>query len=100
MDWTTKKFECLILDVALYKKASQSSTLVGFGSSIAHNAVDGRDDSTFTHASCTHTNINKKPWWEVDFGKIYNITGVEITNRGDHLGWRLSNFTVTVDEIL
>ena len=94
------KFECSILDVALYKHASQSSTLVYSVSCAAHNAVDGRRDSAFNSASCTHTLLNNQPWWEVDFGKIYSITGVEITNRGDNCGWRLKNFRVTVDNSL
>ena len=93
------KFECLISDVALYKNASQSSTFVGHASAIAHNAVDGRADPDFNAGSCSHTDGGQKQWWEVDFGRIYNITGVEITNRGNGFDQRLRNFAVTVDGI-
>ena len=87
------KFIILIAEVALYKNASQSST---FGYA-AHNAVDGNENTDLTQHSCAHTQLDKSPWWEVDLGKTYNITGVEITNRGDCCGNRLKDFNITVD---
>ena len=98
MELATKTFEFSILDVALYKKASQSST---YSTATANKAVDGNKNSIYSGGSCTHTaNTNQPIWWEVDFGKIYNITGVEITNRGDCCGNRLKNFEITVAESL
>ena len=87
-----------ILDVALFKKTAQSSTIIFAGSEmISHKAVDGIATTSFSSSSCTHTKADAEPWWMVDFGKVYNITGVEITNRGDCCGDRLKNFDVTVD---
>ena len=87
------KFTILIADVALYKNASQSSTL-GYS---AHYAVDGNKNTVLGLYSCTHTITEQSPWWEVDLGKTYDITGVEITNRGDCCGNRLKDFNITVD---
>ena len=87
------KFTILIADVALYKNASQSSTL----EYPARYAVDGNITTDLFQGSCTHTDIEDRPWWEVDLGKTYDITGVEITNRGDCCGNRLKNFDITVD---
>ena len=92
--------ECSILDVALYKNATQSSTHQDWaGVYIAQYAVDGMSNSSLVERSCAHKSAtpDKNPWWEVDFENIYNITGVEITNRGDCCGDRLRNFAVTVD---
>ena len=90
------KFTILIADVALYKNASQSSTL----EYPAHYAVDGNKNTDLIQNSCAHTQLDKSPWWEVDLGKKYDITGVEITNRGDCCGERLKDFNITVDSNL
>ena len=82
----------LILDIALFKHTAQSSTTMS-----SYKAVDGNNATDYLSHLCTHTHYDNPPWWEVDFGKIYNITGVEITNRGDCCGERLRNFDVTVD---
>ena len=87
------KFTILIADVALYKNTSESST----HSYSADKAVDGIKTTGLTQGSCTHTDIEDRPWWEVDLGKTYDITGVEITNRGDCCGNSLKNFDITVD---
>ena len=87
------KFTILIADVALYKNASQSSTL-GY---TAHYAVDGNKNTDITQNSCSHTLNEQSPWWEVDLGKAYDIKRVEITNRGDCCGNRLKDFNITVD---
>ena len=83
-----------ISDVALFKKTSQSSNFYDYGS---HLAADGNLDTRMDQLSCAHTKADAEPWWMVDFGKVYNVTGVEITNRGDCCGDRLKNFDVTVD---
>ena len=83
------------IDLALNKKASQSSIRYDFA---AQRAVDGNNATSMDQQSCSHTDPNdRKPWWEVDFGYTYKVNGVEITNRGDCCGYRLKNFNVTVD---
>jgi len=90
-----RNFTCVPqTNVALYKHARQSSKQ---GSGTADRAVDGNSNSHYGDKSCTHTKSESKAWWEVDFGRIYNITGVEITNRGDCCAERLSNFSVLID---
>ena len=86
-----------IVDIALKKQARQSSTLYGAS---AARAVDGNSNPNWGKGSCTHTHKNKNAWWEVNFGKIYNVTGVEITNRGDCCGDKLKDFNVSVDGVL
>ena len=62
--------------------------------------MDGNSNTDLGGGSCTHTATEKKPWWEVDFGKIYNITGVEITNRANCCEERVKNFNISVDGLL
>jgi len=62
----------LIPDVALRKTASQSS--------IKHNgfpsrAVDGNFNFQWEKGSCMHTHEEQDPWWRVDLGKEYMVTG-------------------------
>ena len=84
----------LISDVALNKYSRQSSI---DASGKASRAVDGNSNSKYKQNSCSHTEAEDKAWWEVDFAKIYNITGVEITNRGDCCAGRLKDFNISVD---
>ena len=64
-----------ILDIAYRKTASQSS--------IKHNgfpsrAVDGNFNFQWEKGSCMHTNEEQDPWWRVDLGKEYMVTGKEL----------------------
>jgi len=72
---------------------SQSSTMKG-GS--ADRAVDGHTNTDYADNSCTHTEYELKPWWKVDLGKPHTVAGVQIWNRGDCCGSRLSDFEVRV----
>ena len=92
----------MLLDLALFKNATQSSNYTSAGITfIANKAVDGNiATDLFQDKTCSHTKDENKPWWKVDFGKIYSIAGVEITNRVDCCAERLKNFTVTVDDHL
>ncbi|XDV35092.1 hypothetical protein PO909_005123 [Leuciscus waleckii] len=67
-------------NLALGATAVQSSTS---GVLVAKNAVDGNRDSSYSPGSCSHTNVDKDPWWRVDLGKVFNVTRVSITSRGD-----------------
>lgn len=58
--------------MALNKIASQSS--------IQHNgfpsrAVDGDFNFQWEKGSCTHTKEEMNPWWRVDLGREYIVTG-------------------------
>jgi len=81
------------VNLARDKPASQSST--GYGG-VAKRAVDGNVDTNAKHGSCTHTHMNNEPWWSVDLLKPHAIGAVQIWNRGDCCGARLSNFEVRV----
>ena len=41
----------------------------------ASRAVDGNYKFHWSDKSCTHTNDEVDPWWRVDLGKEYIITG-------------------------
>jgi hypothetical protein len=70
-------------------RVSQSST--GFGGS-PDRAVDGGTNGSFKAGSVTHTVQQDYAWWQVDLGKIENVTQVTIFNRTDCCSERLSNF--------
>ena len=96
--WKFVIFTISILDVALFKKTKQSSTFAkGNNVFTSDKAIDGNKNTNVFAHSCSHTIKEQQPWLEVDLGNVYNITGVEITNRGDCCGDRLKNFTITVD---
>ncbi|CAB3978528.1 sushi, von Willebrand factor type A, EGF and pentraxin domain-containing 1-like [Paramuricea clavata] len=69
-------------------------------SSTAHNgfssrAVDGKFSTAYSLKSCTHTNDETDPWWQVDLLQEYVITDVTILNRAQY-GDRLKNFDVRI----
>jgi putative heme-binding domain-containing protein len=82
-------------NVALKKKASQSSTASG---GAASRAVDGNTNGEYNAGSSTHTNEgSENPWWEVDLGREFPVEKIVVWNRTDGaLGTRLNNFTVRV----
>ncbi|GMH33203.1 hypothetical protein BSKO_01037 [Bryopsis sp. KO-2023] len=69
-------------------------------------AVDGNLNANFRARSCSHTGngSNKRqektnnPWWVVDLGETKKVKRVEITNRRDCCGYRLSNFEIRVGD--
>ncbi len=84
------------VDLALGKAARQSSTLFGAD---ATRAVDGNQDGQFWDGSVTHTDFDLNAWWEVDLGSVQQIGQIEIANRTDCCGDRLSPFMVIVADI-
>ena len=59
-------------DLAFKKKTEQSSTAYnGFSS----RAVDENYAIHYDRKSCTHTNKEMNPWWRVDLGREYIVTG-------------------------
>lgn len=87
----------LASNLALGKTAAQSSTYTGGdGTGPASRAVDGNTDGDFRKGSVTHTTTQTDPWWRVDLGATYRITGVMLWNRTDYDPSRLANYTVSV----
>ncbi|CAK6978250.1 fucolectin-7-like [Scomber scombrus] len=65
------------VNLALQGKATQSS-LHSIG--IAYNAIDGNRASSWSKASCSHTNNDFTPWWRLDLQKTHKVFSVKITN--------------------
>ena len=86
-------------NLALHKKASQSSTYKSpFEAGLPRAAVDGNADGRWTSKSVSHTDGNgtKNPWWTVDLGKVYDISEIQIWNRTDCCKNRLNNMKILV----
>ena len=83
-------------NVALNKAATQSSTLAYNPPGDASHAVDGNTDGNYFNASVTHTNGGNQDWWQVDLGALYTLQTINVWNRTDCCGDRLSNFYVFV----
>lgn len=80
-------------NVAQGRPASQSSTAAG---GVAARAVDGNTNGNWGGASVTHTFVDDPAWWEVDLEEARTIDSIEIWNRTDCCGERLSNYYVLV----
>ena len=81
-------------NIAFQKPATQSSTYSHSANPVANKAVDGNTNGIFNIASTTHTNDDKKAWWEVDLGHQSEISLVSLYNRIDCCKERLTNFQV------
>lgn len=88
-------------NVALNRPATQSSN---YGVAAAGRAVDGNTDGNYNNNSVSHTLIDDQAWWKVDIGMpkigggLHTIANLEIWNRTDCCGDRLSNFYVYVSD--
>ena len=82
-------------NVALGKPASQSS-INGGACAVAASAVDGNTSGAWSNCSVSHTDNNYQAWWQVDLQAPYLIDVVDIWNRTDCCGERLSNFDLLV----
>ena len=78
-------------NVAPSGSAKQSST--GY-SAAAARAIDGVRDGRF--ASCSCTNSEAEPWWELDLGKLTSIDRVFIWNRTDCCPERLDGIRLQI----
>lgn len=83
-------------NIAIGKPASQSSIYQGYD---ANRAVDGNTDGKLTNNSVTHTQEERKAWWQVDLESSYPIQYIKIWNRGDCCEWRLKDFYVFVSDV-
>ncbi|CAK6982627.1 uncharacterized protein LOC111644533, partial [Scomber scombrus] len=85
------------VNLAVQGKATQSS-LHSIG--IAYNAIDGNRASSWSKASCTHTNNDFTPWWRLDLQKTHKVFSVKITNRGDCCAERLNGAEIRIGDSL
>ncbi len=76
--------------------ASQASEIAT--SSPASRAVDGNVDGNWSAGSVSHTGSTVNAWWQVDLGAVQEIHAVQIWNRTDCCGTRLSNFYLFISE--
>ncbi|HDN27246.1 MAG TPA: hypothetical protein ENG03_09170 [Thioploca sp.] len=84
-----------VKNVALNKATKQSSQ--GWGGD-PKRAVDGNTSGNYGHKSVTHTQAKKESWWQVDLAGAYDIETINVYNRTDCCGERLSNFYVMVSD--
>lgn len=83
-------------NLALGRPATQISTDYGGD---AARAVDGNTDGEYFHNSVTHTAVDaKEAWWQVDLGTPAAIGDIEIYNRTEGFGYRLTNYWVIVSD--
>ncbi|KAG6926957.1 hypothetical protein G0U57_010783, partial [Chelydra serpentina] len=66
----------------------------------AGNAVDGKCDGIWEHGSCSHTQHDKDPWWNVDLGSQHSVSAVIVKNRKDCCGERLRGAQIHVGDAL
>ncbi|XP_077127588.1 fucolectin-6-like [Ranitomeya variabilis] len=79
-------------NIARNGEASEISTFLG----LPQNAIDGISDTHFSRGSCTHTKLEKDPWWKLDLKQSYRISNVILTNRMDCCPERLMGAEVRI----
>ncbi|MBU1880235.1 MAG: discoidin domain-containing protein, partial [Chloroflexi bacterium] len=82
-------------NVARGRTATQSST---YSTAAASRAVDNNADGNYANGSVSHTNYEQYAWWQVDLGRIQWLDAIQLWNRTDCCGNRLSNFYVFVSD--
>jgi NPCBM/NEW2 domain/PA14 domain/Domain of unknown function (DUF1929)/F5/8 type C domain len=80
-------------NLALKKATAQSSTDYG---GLSSRAVDGNTSGLWGNQSVTHTANENQPWWQVDLGASSTITQVNVFNRTDCCGTRMSDWYLLV----
>jgi large repetitive protein len=75
---------------------TQSSTNTTY---VASRAKDSNTNGILSAGSVTMTNSDTNAWWEIDLGRVYDLTTVNIWNRTDCCTNRLSKFYVFVSNV-
>uniref|UniRef100_A0A8C5QZN8 Fucolectin tachylectin-4 pentraxin-1 domain-containing protein n=1 Tax=Leptobrachium leishanense TaxID=445787 RepID=A0A8C5QZN8_9ANUR len=83
-----------IVNLALRGTSSQSSTYNHLGA--AKNAIDGSRSTNYMSKHCSHTAQDAPPWWRLDLTKVYNVTRVKVTNRGDCCSERIDGAEIRI----
>uniref|UniRef100_A0A8C5R239 Fucolectin tachylectin-4 pentraxin-1 domain-containing protein n=1 Tax=Leptobrachium leishanense TaxID=445787 RepID=A0A8C5R239_9ANUR len=89
-----KIFFYAVVNLALRGISSQSSTYDYLGA--AENAIDGSSSTNYLSKHCSHTHLDIEPWWKLDLRKVYNVTRVKVTNRGDCCNERLNGAVIRI----
>ncbi|MCP4149534.1 MAG: hypothetical protein GY757_17440 [bacterium] len=82
-------------NVAIGKPAVQSSNQFG---KTGAEAVDGNTSGDFGTGSVTCTEITNQPAWMLDLEEPYEIYDINVYNRTDCCGERLSDFDIKISE--
>uniref|UniRef100_A0A8C5R327 Fucolectin tachylectin-4 pentraxin-1 domain-containing protein n=1 Tax=Leptobrachium leishanense TaxID=445787 RepID=A0A8C5R327_9ANUR len=82
------------VELALRGISSQSSTWDRLGA--AENAIDGSSSTDYNSGHCSHTAQDAPPWWRLDLTKVYNVTRVKVTNRGDCCSERIDGAEIRI----
>lgn len=84
-----------ITNLSIGKSVTQSS--LDFGGD-PQRATDGNTSGIWNQNSVTHTENESQPWWQIDLGSISRLSYVNVWNRTNCCGSRLSNFYVLVSD--
>ncbi|XP_063780811.1 uncharacterized protein LOC134928725 [Pseudophryne corroboree] len=84
------------INLARGGQATQSSLYDYRIKGYATNAIDGNRDGDFNKVSCTHTELEKNPWWNLDLRKSYKIGTIIVANRQECCADRLVGAEVRV----
>jgi hypothetical protein len=84
--------------LAVGKPAAQSSTLPGYATTGAMEAIDGNTDGSFFAGSVTSTNRDTNAWWQVDLGASKAVGSIVIWNRTDCCSSRLNDYWVFLSD--
>jgi hypothetical protein len=95
IDWIRVEDISSASNLAAGKPAVQSSVAA---SGSPARAVDGVTNGVYGRGSCTHTKREANPWWRVDLGSSSRIGAVDIFNRADCCGSRLSDFQIRIGD--
>ena len=83
-------------NLARGRPATQSSTAFG---GLPSRAVDANTNGDWTANSVSHTGDDVEAWWQVDIGSVQSISTIDVWNRTDCCGDRLSQFYVLVSDV-
>nr|XP_025044466.1 uncharacterized protein LOC106732561 isoform X2 [Pelodiscus sinensis] len=89
-------------NLALGRPATQSSTLANTtGQAVAGRAVDGKHDGKLEQGSCSQTQRDMEPWWNVDLVSRYSVSMVIVKHLEDECcGERLKGAEIHVGDSL
>ena len=83
------------MNLAQGRSATQSATNSG---AEAGRAVDGNTNGDYNAGSVAHTTYAAHSWWQVDLGGEQWLDAVQLWNRTDCCGERLTNFYLFVSD--
>ncbi|XP_078577504.1 uncharacterized protein LOC144862672 isoform X7 [Branchiostoma floridae x Branchiostoma japonicum] len=82
-------------NIALNQQTTQSSTAF---KGAPGRAVDGNRNAIYAQKSCSHTAMERNPWWRVDLGSSQCVDRVAVVKRQRCCGQWLEGFQVYVGD--